>query len=127
LTCTYFVKNFSPEIVDAIHDYLIPGWNDATVADKEKDSEQKRQIKQKSQELLSIFYEKQGVFAHCTVETLLLSENCAKECAQFFQRSSSCVEGRNAQLSLRHHSLPRLSKHKLQALDLIPNYYLKIR
>jgi hypothetical protein len=117
--------NFSPEIVAAMHDYLIPGFYLATVAEKEKDLEQKRQIKQKSQELLSIFYEKQGVFAHCTVETLQLVEHCAKECTQFFQRSSSCVEGRNAQLSLRHHSLHRLSKNKLQAHTAIHNYYLK--
>jgi hypothetical protein len=74
-----------------MHDYLIPGFYLATVADIDADSEQKRQIKQKSQELLSIFYKKQGVFAHCTVETLLLAEHCAKECVQFFQRSSSCA------------------------------------
>lgn len=117
--------NFSPEIIEAQHDYLIPGFYLATVAEKEKDLEKKRQIKQKSQELLSIFYDRQGIFAHCTIETLQLAEHCAKECAQFFQRSSSCVEGRNAQLSLKHHSLHRLSKEKLQALTAIHNYYLK--
>lgn len=108
--------NFSKEIVKAMYDYLIPGFYLATVAEKEKDLEQKQQIKQKSQELLSVFYKKQGVFTHCTVETYQLVENCAKECTQIFQRSSSCVEGRNAQLSLRHHNLHRYRSNKLQEL-----------
>ncbi len=34
------------------------------------------------------------------------------ECTQLFQRSTSPVEGRNAQLSLRHHSLHRLNDLK---------------
>jgi len=48
-----------------------------------------------------------------------------KECAGLFQRSSSCVEGRNAQLSLRHHGMHRLSDRKLKALTVRHNYYLK--
>ena len=51
--------------------------------------------------------------------------NLAKECAQLFQRSSSCVEGRNGQLSLRHHSLHRLSNRKLSALTVVHNYFIK--
>jgi hypothetical protein len=49
----------------------------------------------------------------------------AKECANLFQRSSSCVEGRNAQLSLHHHGFHRLSTTKLKGLTVIHNYYLK--
>jgi hypothetical protein len=49
----------------------------------------------------------------------------ATECAQVFQRASSCVEGRNGQLSLRHHSLHLLRPARLQALTTVHNYFLK--
>ena len=55
-------------------------------------------------------------------ETLQLM-NTAKECAQLFQRSSSCLEGRNGYLSLRHHGLHHLSDRKLGALTVIHNYF----
>ena len=51
-------------------------------------------------------------------------ESLALACAQTFQRSSSCVEGRNGQLALRHHSFHRLSPRKLQALTTIHNFFL---
>jgi hypothetical protein len=53
------------------------------------------------------------------------AERLAREWSGWFQRSSSCVEGRNGQLALRHHSLHRLSKRKLAALTAIHNYWLK--
>jgi hypothetical protein len=53
------------------------------------------------------------------------AERLAREWSGWFQRSSSCVEGRNGQLELRHHSLHRLSKRKLEALTAMHNYWLK--
>lgn len=53
------------------------------------------------------------------------AERWAWEVSGWFQRSSSCVEGRNGQLALRHHSLHRLSQRKLEALTAIHNYWLK--
>ncbi|HEY85831.1 MAG TPA: hypothetical protein G4N96_12060 [Chloroflexi bacterium] len=44
-----------------------------------------------------------------------------------FQRSSSCVEGRNGLLALLHHSLHRLSNRKLSALTTVHNYFVKRR
>ncbi|MGF1569798.1 MAG: DUF6399 domain-containing protein [Nodosilinea sp.] len=38
--------------------------------------------------------------------------------------SSSCGEGRNGQLALRHQSFHRLSPRKLQALTTIHNFFL---
>lgn len=46
----------------------------------------------------------------------------ALECAQLFQRSSSCVEGRNGVLALRRHSLHQLTPRKLAALTVVHNY-----
>ena len=41
----------------------------------------------------------------------------ALECAQVFQRSSSCVEGRNGQLSLKFHAFRRLNEQTLQSAN----------
>lgn len=47
-------------------------------------------------------------------------EEAAQGCADLFQRSSSCVEGRNGHLSLYH----RLSDRKLAALTAIHNFHI---
>lgn len=49
----------------------------------------------------------------------------AMDCASYFQRSSSCVEGRNGYLSLRHHGLHHLSDRKLKTLTVIHNDFIK--
>jgi hypothetical protein len=49
----------------------------------------------------------------------------AQQCAQVFQRSSSCVEGRNGQLALSHHHLPHLSDSKLCVLTTLHNYFIR--
>ena len=49
-----------------------------------------------------------------------------KQCAQLFQRSSSCVEGRNGHLSLFHHGHHRLMSRKLEALTVVHNF-MKVR
>jgi len=52
-------------------------------------------------------------------------ENFAKKCAQVFQRSSSCVEGRNSHLTLWHHGVGYLSPRKLSAITVVHNYFIK--
>ena len=49
----------------------------------------------------------------------------AASCANVFQRSSSCVEGRNGYLSLRHHGLHHLSDRKLAVLTVIHNFFIR--
>lgn len=51
--------------------------------------------------------------------------NLARRCAQVFQRSSSCVEGRNGQLALGHHHLHRISDRKLRVLTILHNYFIR--
>jgi hypothetical protein len=45
-----------------------------------------------------------------------------QELAQLFQRSSSCVEGRNGVLSLNHHRFHRLNPRSLKVLTIIHNF-----
>lgn len=49
----------------------------------------------------------------------------ARECAEFFQRSSSCVEGHNGALSLKHHASRHLSSEKLSSRVVLHNYFSK--
>jgi len=51
----------------------------------------------------------------------------AQELAHLFQRSSSCVEGRNGMLSMMHHGFHGLSDSRLKALTVIHNYHAKRR
>ncbi len=66
-----------------------------------------------------------GPFVQLNPEELKTIEAVAKECAEVFQRSSSCVEGRNGFLALWHHSLHRLSNRKLEALTTVHNFFIK--
>jgi len=105
--------------------FLIPGFYLRQVAMKEKDLERKYRISDKSDELLAIVNNRDGPYSSVDPERWQALENVARECALIFQRSSSCVEGRNAQLSLYHHGLHRLSDGKLGALTVIHNYFKK--
>ena len=49
----------------------------------------------------------------------------AQERAELFQRSSSCVEGRNVMLSLLQHRCHRLSTSRLKALTVVHNYHIR--
>ena len=40
-----------------------------------------------------------------------------------FQRSSSIVEGRDGSLSLKHHSMHKISEEKLAVLTILQNYF----
>ncbi len=52
-------------------------------------------------------------------------EVAAIELADIFQRSSSCVEGRNGRLSQWEHAQRRLSPKKLQGLTVIHNFVIR--
>ena len=108
-----------------LHDRLIPYFYLQSVAMKERDRDKKNQIREKSRELLvKIEGEKEGLLNY-SIERQNYLKGCASKCADFFQRSSSCVEGRNAQLSLRHHGIHRLSHPGLKAQTVIHNYHTK--
>jgi len=108
-----------------MHDYLIPGFYLKRAAGKEKDSERRAQILEKSKELLAILDDQNGPVAGYSQADIKRLEEAAKQCSNIFQRSSSCVEGRNAQLSLRHHGIHRLSDRHLKALTIVHNYHMR--
>ena len=115
----------SPRVEQAVYEHLIPGIYLSLVASKAPEAEQRHLLKKKSEELLAPLRMRDGPFQCIEEPERKRIEQVAEECAQLFQRSSSCVEGRNGQLALRHHSLHRLSHRKLTALTTVHNYGVK--
>ena len=95
------------------------------VADKAKDKEQRQTLRQKSEDILQKVNGEASPLRQLCQEERRLLQKVAITCAGLFQRSSSCVEGRNGQLSLRYHNLHRISERRLAALTAIHNYFLK--
>ena len=120
-------SNFSEDEKELIQRILIPGYYLQSVAKKEKDKAKKEDILEQSKKLLSDLHRGKGVFQRYSDNEITEMKKSAQECVRFFQRSSSCVEGRNGQLALRHHGLHRLSDRYLKAQTILHNFYRKNR
>ena len=114
-----------PAIERIMFEKLIPAFYLSLASNKAKTADARHRIQKKSEEIFSSLGCMQDPFSGITQEELKLIQTVAKECASLFQRSSSCVEGRNGQLSLWHHSLHRLSNRKLAALTSVHNFFIK--
>jgi hypothetical protein len=114
-----------PAVEHAVSTQLIPGIYLDLVADKVTDPQQRAALRQQSQVLLAPLHQPTGPLASLNDQELDTLEAVALECAHLFQRSSSCVEGRNGQLALHHHALHRLSDRKLTALTTIHNFFIR--
>ena len=113
------------EVEQTVYDHLIPGIYLHLVAERAENAQQRHTLQVKSEELLAPLRAKDGPLSDFGLEELVSIESVAQECAQLFQRSSSCVEGRNGQLALHHHRLHRISGRKLAALTTVHNYSMK--
>jgi hypothetical protein len=94
-------------------------------AGKGSDAEARERLRQKAAEVLG---RPPGSLSIATAEALRRwteLNRVVNECVALFQRSSSCVEGRNGQLSLRHHSFHTLSGDNLRALTVVHNCFLR--
>ena len=67
--------------------------------------------------------QRDGPWKNLDPPTQSIWDKKARKCAAMFQRSSSCVEGRNGVLSLKHHALHKLNTNKLQALTVLHNFF----
>ena len=74
------------------------------VADKATAAEQKQILRQRAEALLAPVQDTQSPLQALGTNDLESIEQVAKECAHIDQRVRNCVEGRNGQLALRHHS-----------------------
>ncbi len=119
--------DFAPQTEQAVYEHLIPGIYLHLVSNKVEDAKQRHALQNQSHTLLASLRTKDGPFRDLAPEELILIEAVALECAQLFQRSSSCVEGRNGQLALFHHRLHRISDRKIAALTTVHNYFIRRR
>ena len=108
----------------AVYDQLIPGVYLQLTADKAATAQERQAMRQQSEHLLAPLQSVDSPLFLLDPAQKQRIEEVATECAQLFQRSSSCTEGRNGQLALRHHSLHRLSHPRLNALTTVHNYFI---
>jgi len=108
-----------------VFEKLLPAYYLSIVAQKTKDMAQREQLKQKSEDLIAVVQNKDSPLQRLSIAEQRTLDIVAWECVHLFQPSSSCVEGRNGQLALRHHALHRLSDRKLNALKVVHNFYLR--
>jgi hypothetical protein len=120
-----YLENSSFSFIEKeqIETILLPGYYLQAVAKREKNKGRQAEIFKQSEQLLINFHQNNHYYQFLSEEKKQQMKKAAIECVQIFQRSSSCVEGRNAQLSLRHHGLHRLSEQCLKAQTVIHNYY----
>ena len=107
-----------------MHQWLIPAIYLQCAADKASSAQQRIALRQRSQVLIDRINSPDSPLFLLAESDKRLLESVATECAQLFQRSSSCTEGRNGQLALRHHGLHRISHRKLKSLTVVHNFYL---
>jgi hypothetical protein len=104
---------------------LIPAYYLKRVAKKARTAQERQQLRALSEEILARARSPDGLWGALPADVQLDLERKAQQCADIFQRSSSCVEGRNGQLSLRHHGLHQLTTRKLRALTVLHNYLVR--
>lgn len=112
------------EIRKEIEENLVPALYLRRVAARTGTAEVRRTIEATADGLLANLYRFGSPFLGLPVPQRSQLELQAMACADIFQRSSSCVEGRNGQLSLFHHGLHKLSGRKLGALTVVHNYFI---
>ena len=117
--------NCSPEIVTIWKNQLVAGYYLASVARRCSDSKERKRLRDLSHSILEQANARDGPLSALNEKDVLYLEEHARLASELFQRSSSCVEGRNGQLSLRHHGLREISPRKLRVLGVLHNFVIK--
>jgi len=117
--------SLSPDIAAAVLGQPIPALYIERVAARSNCAKARTRRHALSALTLKPLLEPQHPIQALDIETRAHIEQVAGHCADLFQRSSSAVEGRNAQLSLHHHGRHRLSERKLAALTAGHNFHIR--
>lgn len=111
------------ELEQALYHALIPALYLQRVAARSSRAEMSQRLTALSTTLLEPLRQPSHPLQQLPLAARQQLEALAGDCADLFQRSSSCVEARNGQLSFHHHGCHRLSERKLAALTVIHNYH----
>jgi hypothetical protein len=112
----------SDEQERVVREKLLAGEYWAMAACRARTAEERVRLKKLAEELTKEAWRKGGALSS---EARTDVAKVSRETAGLFQRSSSCVEGRNGRLSLQHHGHSRVSERRLRALTVIHNYVVK--
>lgn len=104
-------------------EHLLPAWYLHRVAHRSGDAATRQAVTAVERSRLCDLEAPSHPWWSLSPERRAQLEGLARDCADLFQRSSSCVEGRNGQLSLFEHSTRDLSAPKLEALTVIHNFF----
>lgn len=87
--------------------------------------QEKVKIEKAIKGLENTLYKREGPWMTLTTERQRELEAASQQAADMFQRSSSCVEGRNGYLELTHHGIHSLTPGRLKVLTVIHNYFIR--
>ena len=108
-----------------VKEKLLPGHYWALAAGRARTAEERKRLKEMAGNLKREAWQPGGALSSLSEEERKAVEEVARASAGLFQRSSSCVEGRNGRLSLQHHGQSRVSEQRLKALTVIHNYLVQ--
>jgi hypothetical protein len=117
--------DLSPEAEQLFQECLLAGCYWEMASSKEKDPEERARLKELAERLKKKAWEAGKALASLEPAQQEAVKRLAQQEAALFQRSSSCVEGRNGRLSLFHHGQTRLSERRLQTLTVVHNYVVR--
>jgi hypothetical protein len=116
----------SEEQERVVKEKLLAGHYWDMAAGRARTAEERQRLKKMAQELKEAARREGGPLFVLSEEARKEVEEAARETAGLFQRSSSCVEGRNGRLSLQRHGHSRVSEQRLKALTVIHNFMVKL-
>jgi len=108
-----------------VKEKLLAGEYWAMAAGRARTAEERKRLNAMSAELTREAWRKGGALSSLSEEARKEVAKVSRETAGMFQRSSSCVEGRNGRLALQHHGHSRVSERRLKALTVIHNYVVQ--
>jgi hypothetical protein len=118
--------DLSEEAEQVVYEKLLGGYYWDMAAGRARTAEERARLKEMAQGLKKEAWQEGGVLLSLPEEKRSEVQRVAEETAGLFQRSSSCVEGRNGRLSLQHHGHSRVTEKRLKALTVIHNYMVKL-
>ena len=108
-----------------VHESLIPAAYLDRVVRKAPTAEAAAKLRAAVRAIQAPLLEADGLWTHLSPDRRRELTKLAQDCADLFQRSSSCVEGRNSRLSLWEHALRHISPKKLRVLTIVQNHFAK--
>lgn len=108
-----------------VYESLLPGLYWQRAAERGRTAQDKKRLRQLAAQCLAQAWSAESALSRLPAEMQAVVKKVAAEGVSRFVRSSSCVEGRNGQLSLHHHGSHTLSPGRLKALTVLHNYFIE--